>query len=233
MMHTRYRPGKGGVAALVTLVCAGSSAPALSAGAAASSAAPAVAAAPGVSAGIKGFDAASRRSDGAWVIKGKLAGNGVIGLPGTRVITGKVAPGNSPGCVTDQGNVIFDSGASLEIEIGGTTPCTQFDQYAVALTLTLNGPTLNVLLVNGFVPAAGQRFRVLSWGTLVGTFGQANLPALPAGLAWDTTALYTTGELVVNGPVVPPTDGDVPLPPWALATLGAGLVVMLARRQRR
>jgi hypothetical protein len=160
-----------------------------------------------------------------------LSGNGTVPGTGTRVITGKVAPGNSPGCVSDQGNVVFEGSASLEIEIGGTTACTQFDQYTVALKLTLSGPTLNVLLINGFVPAAGQRFDVLNWGTLVGTFGQVNLPALPAGLTWDSSALYTTGELAVNGPAV--SDGDVPLPPWALATLGAGFAALLARRRLR
>ena len=36
---------------------------------------------------------------------------------GTRVITGKVAPGRSPGCVIDQGNMSFEGGASLKIEI--------------------------------------------------------------------------------------------------------------------
>lgn len=138
------------------------------------------------------------------------------------------APVNSPGCVSDQGNVVFESGASLEIEIGGITPCTQFDQYTVALTLTLNQPTLNLLLINGFVPAAGQRFRILIWGTLVGNFGQVNLPALPSGLVWDTTQLYTSGELAVVGP----GDADVPLPAWALGLLGAGFMTALLKARQ-
>jgi hypothetical protein len=181
------------------------------------------------STGLRGLEQASRRADGAWVIGGTLSGNGAIAGPGTRVITGKVAPGNSPGCVSDQGNVVFEGSASLEIEIGGTTPCSQFDQYSVALRLTLNGPTLNVLLINGFVPSAGQRFRVLSWGTLVGTFRLVNTPALPAGLSWDTSSLYTSGELAVVGPA---DAGEVPLPAWSLGLLGAGLMAVLARRRR-
>jgi hypothetical protein len=99
----------------------------------------------------------------------------------------------------------------------------------VALTLTLNGPTMNVLLIDGFVPQDGQRFRILSWGALVGTFRQVNLPALPAGLTWDRTRLYSTGELAVVGP---PDNGEAPLPAWSLGVLGAGLVAMLARRRR-
>jgi hypothetical protein len=183
--------------------------------------------------GLKGLAGATRRADGALVISGTLSGQGTVTGSGTRVITGKVAPGQSPGCVSDQGNVVFEGGATLEIEIGGVTPCTQFDQYTVALKLRLNGPTLNVLLINGFVPAAGQRFDVLNWGTLSGSFSSVNLPPLPAGLQWDTSLLNTTGELVVNGPGSVPNDGDVPLPGWALGLLGVGMVMSAAVARRR
>jgi len=196
---------------------------------AASNAAATALAAPGPS-GVKGLASAKRRADGALVIDGTLSGHGTVPGTGTRVITGKVSPGHSPGCVTDQGNVVFEGGATLEIEIGGTTPCTQFDRYSVALSLTLNGPTLNVLLINGFVPAAGQRFDILDWGTLTGTFGRVNLPPLPAGLTWNTAALYTTGELAVVGPP-PVAEADVPLPAWALGVLGASLAVALGLRK--
>lgn len=152
------------------------------------------------------------------------------GASDTRVIHGTVAPGNSPGCVTDQGNVTFEGNALLEIELAGATPCSGYDQYSVNLSLRLNGPTLRVLLLGGFVPTAGQRFDILNWGTLTGTFGTLQLPVLPAGLAWDTSLLYTTGELVVQGP--PPADSDVPLPAWALLLLGGGLVAAVARRRR-
>jgi len=175
--------------------------------------------------GITGLDQAIRRPDGAQVITGTLGGNGVIRDQGTRIIQGKVAPGNSPGCVTDQGNVTFEGSAWLEIELGGTTVCTGYDQYTVNLSLTLNSPTLKVLLIDGFVPAAGQRFDILNWGTLTGTFGKLELPALPVDLAWDTSKLYTTGELAVV------TTGDVPLPAWALAVLGGGLLWPALRRR--
>ncbi len=181
-------------------------------------------------AGITGLDKAQRRADGAQVVKGVLAGQGVIPGQGTRVIQGKVSPGNSPGCVTDQGNVIFEGSAWLEIELGGTTACSGYDQYTVNLSLTLNSPTLNVNLYNGFVPAAGQRFDILNWGTLSGAFATINLPPLPSGLSWDTSQLHTTGELVVQGPPLL-DDGDVPLPAWALVMLGAGLAGGMLRRR--
>jgi subtilase-type serine protease len=187
--------------------------------------------APHLADGLRGLDGARRRTDGALVISGTLSGNGTVPGTGTRVILGKVAPGNSPGCVTDQGNVVFEGSSTLEIEIAGAAPCTGYDQYTVAQSLTLNGPKLNVLLLNGYVPAANQRFKVLSWGSLNGRFATVNLPALPAGLSWDQASLYTTGELVVAGPAE--ARGDVPLPAWALGLLGAGLALSLRRPLRR
>jgi hypothetical protein len=181
-------------------------------------------------AGVTGLAGAVQRADGAWMVHATLGGHGDIADPGTRVIQGKVAPGSSPGCVTDQGNVVFEAGAQLEIELGGTTACTGYDRYAVALSLSLRGPTMNVVLINGFVPAAGQRFDVLDWGTLTGTFGTVNLPALPHGLTWDTTALHTSGEIAVVAPVA---DSDVPLPAWAIVLLGSGLAMGLKRASGR
>lgn len=161
---------------------------------------------------------------------GAVAGQGTVQGTGTRVIEGTLAPGNSPGCVTDQGNVVFEGNALLEIELAGPTPCSGHDQYNVALSLRLNGPTLRVLLIGGFVPEAGQRFDILNWGSLTGTFGTLQLPELPAGLSWDTSGLYVTGELQVQGPTS--LDSDVPLPAWALLMLGGGLLAMVARRRR-
>jgi len=180
--------------------------------------------------GITGLDKAPRRADGAQVVKGVLAGQGVIPGQGTRVIQGKVSPGNSPGCVTDQGNVIFEGSAWLEIELGGPTACTGYDQYSVNLSLTLNGPSLNVSLYGGFVPQAGQSFDILNWGSLAGTFGTVNLPALPAGLIWDQSQLYTQGVLTVQDEHA--EDTDVPLPLWAIGLLGASVLAPLLRRGR-
>ncbi len=131
------------------------------------------------------------------------------------------------GCVTNQNNVLLDSTATLDLQLGGTTPCTGYDEYSVGGTLTLIHPTLDVTLTNGFVPANGESFTILSWGSLSGTFGAVTLPALSAGLVWNTGALYATGTISVTSP---PTDG--PLPLWALGALGAGLLGIASRRRK-
>jgi hypothetical protein len=180
---------------------------------------------------VRGLEGAVTDVDGTQTVRSKIAGNGVLApAPKKRVITGVVAPGNSPGCVTDQGNVVFEGGASLQIELGGTTPCSGYDQYTVNLSLTLHSPTLNVTLFNGYLPNAGDRFDILNWGTLSGTFGTVTLPALAAPLVWDVSQLYTTGQLGVVDPVAAAASGDVPLPGWALFALGGALLGIVRRK---
>jgi hypothetical protein len=55
------------------------------------------------------------------------------------------APGNSPGCVTINGNYTLNSGDVLEMEIEGTMACAQHDQFIVNGVVTLNGATLTLI----------------------------------------------------------------------------------------
>ncbi len=56
---------------------------------------------------------------------------------------------------------------------------------------------LVVTLINGFTPVAGDTFDIFDFDAArdAGTFSTLTLPALTAGLAWDTSELYTTGTL--------------------------------------
>jgi hypothetical protein len=69
------------------------------------------------------------------------------------------APGASPGCVTINGNLTLNAGDVLDIEIDGTTPCTQHDQFTVNGTVTLGGATLNIIL--GYTPALGDAITII------------------------------------------------------------------------
>jgi len=141
------------------------------------------------------------------------------------------AAAHATGCVTNQNNVLLDSTATLSLQLGGTTPCTGYDVYSVGGSLTLIQPTLEVTLTNGFVPAAGETFTILSWGSLTGTFGTVTLPSLSAGLVWNTSTLYTTGTISVTTAQAASTDG--PISAWALGVLGAGLVGVASRRLKK
>jgi fibronectin-binding autotransporter adhesin len=65
------------------------------------------------------------------------------------------------------------STGSLNVQIGGTTVGTQYSQLAVANGASLAG-TLNIKLINGFVPAIGNTFTILTTSARTGTFATVN-----------------------------------------------------------
>ncbi|MCI0333394.1 MAG: autotransporter adhesin family protein [Planctomycetes bacterium] len=116
--------------------------------------------------------------------------------------TGTFDPGLSTTIVT-AGNLALSSTSTLIIELGGTTPGSGHDQIDAAGTLALDG-TLLVALANGFGPASGNSFDLFNWATSSGMFDTLMLPALSAGLAWNTSQLYVSGVLSI----VPGLPGD-------------------------
>ncbi len=55
---------------------------------------------------------------------------------------------------------------NLEIELGGTTPGSEFDRLTIAGSATLDG-ALDLSLINGFTPSGGQQFTILTAGSIV------------------------------------------------------------------
>ena len=86
--------------------------------------------------------------------------NGIGTIAGNLTNAATVAPGNSPGIITVNGNYSQTSTGDLNIEIGGTTVGTQYDQLIVNGTVTLNGD-LNLSLINSFVPTNGNTFTII------------------------------------------------------------------------
>lgn len=95
----------------------------------------------------------------------------------------------SPSAYTDYTQ---SSASILGIELD---PANILCDKLAAGVLTIDG-TLDVTALSSDF-AAGQVFDILDWDTLVGTFSTVNLPTLTGTLAWDDSALYTTGELTV------------------------------------
>jgi MYXO-CTERM domain-containing protein len=133
---------------------------------------------------------------GAVANTSRLLGSGTINGSLTNNSGGVVSPGNSPGTMSVDGTFSQAEGATLLIELGGTG-AGAFDKLNVGGALTAGG-TLDVDLINGFTPAAGNAFDILDFASATGTF-TLSLPALTGGLSWDTTALLTTGLLSVSG----------------------------------
>ena len=73
------------------------------------------------------------------------------------------------GILTIHGNYTQTPCSKLQINIGGTTPGSGYDQLQVTGIATLSG-TLAVGLVNGYVPVQGTQFNVLTAGAETGFF---------------------------------------------------------------
>jgi len=113
--------------------------------------------------------------------------------------------------------VLFDSTSTLILDVSGDVPGSGYDQLNISGMATLNG-TLELDLLNGFTPSAGESFHILS-GSTTGSFAHEVLPSLPNGLTWDTSSLEATGTISV----VPEPDTLALLAAGAIAMVGFGL----------
>jgi hypothetical protein len=116
-----------------------------------------------------------------------------------------LAPGDSPGALTLEGDLQLGHMAVLEVELAGLTQGVNYDLLSITGTADLGG-ALKVLLLDGFSPQLGAAFDVLDWSAVTGTFDSISLPPLASGLAWNTSQLYTDGSLSVVAS--PPGDFD-------------------------
>jgi hypothetical protein len=151
---------------------------------------------------------------------------------GARVLAGAVVAAlmgeiHTNGCPSDPGTVTLQSSMTLVVDLGGTWACTNYGQLRVARSLNLKRPALKVALANGFVPAAGDKFEILSFASSSGSFGAVTLPTLPQSLSWNTSALYTEGTISVEGPAQPPPPPPLADPPTISVTSGANQSVTL------
>jgi T5SS/PEP-CTERM-associated repeat protein len=149
-----------------------------------------------------------------------VSGSGSFGGTGTAMFLGNLSPGSSPGIMSFQTNVILGSGSKLIMELGGLVAGNEYDVLDVAGRLILDG-ILDIRLINPFIPKAGNIFDILDFNpaNLFGTFDTIKLPTLPAGLVWNTSSLYTVGEI-----------GVVP-EPATICLLGLGALNLIRRKK--
>lgn len=95
----------------------------------------------------------------AATVQGELRGTGLLGA--VTLDGGTLAAGSSPGCLTVDGDLDGGSG-TIVVELGGATPCAGFDQIAAGQLGLLPGIQWEVEVVDGFAPAVGDVFVVVT-----------------------------------------------------------------------
>lgn len=133
------------------------------------------------------------------VFFGSVTGAGTFTGGGIVELEGDLKPGNSPANVTFGGSLQININAGLGIELGGTIKGAEYDSLTIAGVASLSG-TLTTSLINGFVPAVGQSFEILTAaGGVDGTFDSVNLPALAGGLYLNLAYAPTAVTISVAG----------------------------------
>jgi len=159
------------------------------------------------------------RNNGTFTNYSRITGSGEIF--GDVTDYGEIAPGNSPGVLTINGNLDKNSGApiGLQIEIGGVfdgggnKSLTEFDWLDITGNLQLAG-TLQVIMWNGFQLVDGLSFKIINVGGIlsgqfdglaeggkVGTFGNADLLITYSGGDGNDVVLYSVSSVPEPGSV--------------------------------
>ena len=133
-----------------------------------------------------------------------LRGSGTLLGTITVAATGSLSPAGSGtiGTLTENGTLNLTGNAVMDIaKSGSTLTCDTVAgsgavNYGGTLTVTATGDTL----------ALGDTFTLFSnTGGLGGHFTTLNLPALGAGLSWNTTQLAINGTIIVSDNAAPPS----------------------------
>jgi hypothetical protein len=127
---------------------------------------------------------------------GTITGN--IDLTGGLVSAGSAS--KKAGELTVKGTYAQSGAGAFDVDLGGTTAGTQYDVLNITSTATLGG-VLNVELINGFTPVAGDTFTIMDYSSEMGTFSTTHLPTV-TGDHWTVT--YNSMDVVltlVAGPV--------------------------------
>ena len=126
-----------------------------------------------------------------------ITGSGTITLSGGGGTgqNGVVRPGGaSNGVLRFNSSMLMNSTASLEIQVGGDTPGTGFDQIQLRDAATLNG-TLAISTADGFQPTPGRRYQIARFSGRFGTFANVTGQSYAPGQLWAVT--YSDSDVVL------------------------------------
>ncbi|MEK9136774.1 MAG: Ig-like domain-containing protein, partial [Bacteroidota bacterium] len=119
---------------------------------------------------------------------------------------GRVSVGLSPGTLAISGSYSQTSTGVLDIEIGGLS-AGLFDKLTISGSATLAG-TLNITLINGFVPSAGDSLQVMTFGSRSGFFTTINGLGIGNYLSFVPNYSSTNLSLTSRLPTISLTSGN-------------------------
>ena len=132
---------------------------------------------------------------------GNCAGSGTVG--GNLSNSAVVAPGNSPGILSVDGNYTQTASGTLEIELAsnGGVAGTDHDRLAVTLAASLDG-TLDLQLDGGYSPTIGDSFAgIVTAGALSGQFATTSNVVIDGrrGVAVTYTGTAVDAQIGLRG----------------------------------
>ena len=151
---------------------------------------------------------------------GSLTGNGTVA--GTVANDATVSPGTSPGTLTIHGDYVQSPDGVLNIQLGGTTPGSQYDRLLVSGSVTLDG-TLNVTTTNGFTATPGNAFQILTFGSRTGNSTFAVMNGL-TGSGTVLTPTFSATSLLLLTSNLPVADVAVEVAGPASTTAGTKVI---------
>ena len=149
-------------------------------------------------------------------------------IVGSMYNSGVLAPGQSPGMLVVEGDLILDPFSYLSFEMAGPES-GMYDFLSVSGTATLGG-TLSLALLDDYVPDPGFSWQIMGFSSHTGVFTDYYGLSFGNGGYWDVAygnqGVYLYAE---QGPV----DSTIP-EPATIGLLGMGLAgIAIVRRRRR
>lgn len=131
---------------------------------------------------------------------GIISGVATLTASGSGMINrGTFSPGLSPGIMVYTGNLSMDSTSNLDIEIGGNTEGTEYDQLVINGAVTMNGH-LNIVLTDNFVPAVNDSFTIMTYTSHSDSFSHIHLPSGIRGhLVYNSTETVLVVDNITGG----------------------------------
>lgn len=141
-------------------------------------------------------------------LNGTYSGTGTISSPST-TNSGKVSPAGTSVGKLNFNNLTNGSSGQVLLDIGGSgSPGVSYDQVAIAGPLQLNGGSLNVNLINGYVPPLGTSFTIITHTSQAGAFASVVSPNTAVDRGWKVVHTPTLTTMTYLQRFWKDADGD-------------------------